>query len=711
MKRPEEMTDEELNAELASYQTASQPTQTGINMSAMKLPTGSALKSPQEMTDAELNAELAQYGAAPSEQKLDVVNEAADIPWQDRLAVKNLGGSTEDQIAYLKKNNPQLDIRDYQGDIVAKTPGETKFKKLDPTGFTTPSEFIQDLTDVGYDVTSGVLSGAAGAAGAVPGALAGFGVGGLGTAMAASGAASAGLEGLRQALGVAGGVRKDISGGEIATSGLLGGLTTGIFGGGATKGLIEKSVKNPTVVANQLKKIMDVVPESMAQDAKEALAKRVIEDSQKGLISRQLGSKITSVVSGIDENAIKKANEIASPELVAQFEGILDPAKKYTMMEISDIAEKEGVSEIGASAIETFVSAANDYKNVLQGKLRSIIQQIDVPVDSNKFRKPLEDYIDSLVKQMKNEPGGGTKATKELLDEARRAADLFGVLETPQPGVLPGAEELRRGLRTGEPLNLSAQSFYDLKNSISDRLDFNASQVALDGKPIKSKRVKEILSNINKDMGTELDELMKPFSGNENIRQDYAKLKNFQRVLGPKFKNEETALKTLRNSKTMANKVVRQNIEDFSREVVKSPVLLDLADLATVNSVFGAPSLEAVSAGGATSTGKFVRGGTIGAGVGYLGGLATGVPGAANTGAMIGGVIGGLATSPASIKQLLKVQGGLKSLVKNKKTMQLEEIVKKLNEKYAPEELKAAQQYLTPQAIPQSAWQLMRGEE
>ena len=115
--------------------------------------------------------------------------------------------------------------------------------------------------------------------------------------------------------------------------------------------------------------------------------------------------------------------------------------------------------------------------------------------------------------------------------------------------------------------------------------------------------------------------------------------------------------------------------------------------------------------GGATSTGKFVRGGTIGAGIGYLGGLATGVPGAANTGAMIGGVIGGLATSPASIKQLLKVQGGLKSLVKNKKTMQLEEIVKKLNEKYAPEELKAAQQYLTPQAIPQSAWQLMRGEE
>lgn len=709
MKRPEEMTDAELDAELASYQKASQPTQAGINMSAMKIPTGTSLKAPEEMTDAELDAELAMYGAKPQEPQLEVENVSSDIPWQDRLAVKNLGGSTEDQISYLKKNNPLLDIREYQGEIVAKTPGDKKYKKLDPTGFTNPQEFIQDLTDVGYDVASGVLTGAAGAAGAVPGALFGGGVGGIGTAMAASGAASAGLEALRQGLGVAGKVRSDISGKEIATSGILGGLTTGIFGGGATKGLVEKAVSKPGIVANQLKKVMDVIPESMTEDVKKGIAKRVIEDSQKGLISRKLGSKITSVVSGIDENAIKKANEIANPELVAQFEGMLDPAKKYTLMEISDLAEREGVGEIGASAAETFVQAINDYKNVLQNKLSSIVEKIPEPVDANRFRKPLEDYIDSLVAQMKTEPGGGLKSTKELLDEARKAADLFGVVEKPQEGVMAGAEELRRGLRSGEPLNISAKSFYDLKNSISDRLDFNASQVALDGKPIKSRRVKEILSDINKNMGDELDRLMKPFSGNENIRQDYAKLKNFQRVLGPKFRNKEIALKTLRNSKTMANKVVRQNIEEFSKDIVKSPVLLDLADLATVNSVFGSPALEAVSAGGATSTGKLVRGGTIGAGAGYLGGLATGIPGAANTGAMIGGVIGGLATSPAAVKQLLKTETGIKSLFKNKTSGQIKDIILNLNEKYAPEELKTAQQYLTPQAAVQSAWQLMGG--
>ena len=721
MKRPEEMTDAELDASLAALQSNGQPTQTGINYSAMGSPAQlktqqpqvnltAQTKLPEQMTEAELDAEIARLsGGQKQPESIEVEDVAADIPWQDRLAVKNLGGSLEDQISYLQKNNPNLDIRASDGEIVAKTPGETKFKKLDPTWSLSPSEVVQDITDIGYDVASGALTGAAGAAGAVPGALAGFGAGGIGTAMAASGAASAGLEGLRQALGVAGGVRKDISGGEIATSGLLGGLTTGIFGGGASKGLVEKATSKPEIVAKQLKKIMDVVPEGMQEDAKKALAGKIIQENQKGLISKKLGSKILSVVSGIDEQAVKKANDYASPELVAKFSEILDPSKKYTLMEISDLVEKEGAGEIGSTAIETFVTAANDYKNVLQGKIGTIIEQIDTPVDANRFRKPLEDYIDSLVNQMKTEPGGGLKSTKELLDEARKAADLFGVVETPQEGIMAGAEELRRGLRSGEPLNISAKSFYDLKNSISDRLDFQASQVALDGKPIKSKRVKEILSTINKNMGDELDSLMKPLSKNENIRQDYAKLKNFQRVLAPKFKNEETALKALSNSKTVANKVFRQNVEDFSNQVVGSPVLLDLADLASVNKVFGQPSLEAVSSGGATSTGKYVRGGTIGAGTGYLAGLLTGVPGAANSGFVIGGVLGGLATSPAAIKQVLKAQSTVKSLAKNKGTDQVKNIIKKLNDQYASESLKSAQEYLTPQAVPQSVWQIMKG--
>ena len=698
MKRPEDMTDAELSAELASYQGQAQPTQTGINMAAMR--------RPEDMTDAELAQELAGYkSGALNQEKIDISNEAADIPWQDRLIVKNLGGSVEDQVSYLRQRNPYLDIRAHEGDIIAKIPGEKKFKRLDPSWSASPQELVQDITDIGYDVGSGILTGAAGAAGAVPGALAGFGVGGLGTAVAASGAASAGLEGFRQVLGKAAGARKDISGGEIALSGILGGATTGIFGGGASKALIEKAVENPKVLTNQLKKVMEVIPEDMADDAKKAFAKQVIEDSQKGLIAKNFGSKATSLVSGIDVNSIEKANQTAAPELVARFEGILDPSKKYTMMEVSDIAQREGAGEIGAAAVKEFVGASNEYKNSLQGKLRSILQKIDIEeftVDSNKFREPLEDYIESLVEQMKTEPGGGTKATQELLDEARKAAGLFGVKEGG-----------RHGPRTEEPLNLSAQSFYDLKNSISDRLDFNASQVALDGKPIKSRRVKEILSNINKDMGTELDKLMKRFSGNENIRQDYAKLKNFQRVLGPKFKNEETALKTLGNSKTMSNKVVRKNIEDFSKEISGNKILLDLADLAMVNKTFGDAPLEAVSAGGATSTSKFLRGGTMGVGAGYLAGLSTGIPGAANTGAMIGGGLGALATSPAAIKQLLKLQGAASkaggSAVKQAKIPELKKYLLDFNEKYAADELKKAQEYLTPQAAAQSAWQMMGG--
>ena len=121
MKRPEEMTDAELDAFLLSGAAPKQ-------------------KSPEEMTDAELDAYLLSgKQAKPSQEKISVSNEAADIGWVDRLAVKNFGGSTQDQVDFLKKRysgdgNPKLEIKEYQGEIIAKKPEETSWKKLDPSG-------------------------------------------------------------------------------------------------------------------------------------------------------------------------------------------------------------------------------------------------------------------------------------------------------------------------------------------------------------------------------------------------------------------------------------------------------------------------------------------------------------------------------------------------------------------------------------------------
>src|SRR3989304_7665069 len=107
-----------------------------------------------------------EVGKAPWEME-NVVNEMhPNIDWMTRFKFKNFSIKPEVALEWLKKTQPNLEWKkDDSGEIVAKTPQETTWRKLDPKGFD-----IQDITDViGSDVPGGITQGLATAAGALGG--------------------------------------------------------------------------------------------------------------------------------------------------------------------------------------------------------------------------------------------------------------------------------------------------------------------------------------------------------------------------------------------------------------------------------------------------------------------------------------------------------------------------------------------------------------
>lgn len=151
-----------------------------------------------------------------------------ELSFGDRFKVKNFGSNTEDSIAYLRKQHPDLEFADKAGQIVAKGRGEASWRPLDPAGFD-----AQDVTDLGYDALAGFGTGLATAAGGIAGNIPGA----VGAGAASSGAAEA----LRQAIGRELGVAPEFSGQDIAIATGAGALSPVFLGSGATAGAAGKA--------------------------------------------------------------------------------------------------------------------------------------------------------------------------------------------------------------------------------------------------------------------------------------------------------------------------------------------------------------------------------------------------------------------------------------------------------------------------------------
>ena len=181
----------------------------------------------------------------------------------------------------------------------------------------------------------------------------------------------------------------------------------------------------------------------------------------------------------------------------------------------------------------------------------------------------------------------------------------------------------------------------------------------------------------------------------------------YSEYLYPLFKDKDTAFKTINNPETFRRPNLKNVIKNFDKEYNAN--LGNLTDIASTWRYFGRPAREPVGGGGGV---KVLRGGGVGGSVGYIGGLLTGIPGAASTGFAVGSGLGALASTPAAMKGVLQAEtaasGALGGIANQLRAKQIQDFVQRASQSLpAPEYTQSA---INKQAGIQSAWKLMGGK-
>jgi hypothetical protein len=561
------------------------------------------------------------------ETPAQVLNESSDIPWEDRIAVKNFGGDIQDQVNYLKQKNAErgggLEISTVGDEIVARKPGEKNWKKLDPTGITSAQEAIQDLTDVGYDLVDATLSTIATGASGLAGGILGGGVGAIPAAIAGGGAASAGLEGIRQAIGKYAfgkeGPVKEISGSDIAISGALGALPVPFVGGGASAKQIKEAVKNPSIVRRVLDNAkIEFIPEGVGiTKSQKAMARDILSQSQEGFLSK-LPKGALGGVSGVPAETLSAATDKADPVIVKSLyeKGNLklNPNKTYTNLELSDWLEKGGLDSLGRAA-EKEVDKVNTALRKTGSQIEVALnkaQKKGVTVPIAKFSQP----FDNLFMQLDS-------AAKESDSLAlREAADKISVLRNKY--FKQGVDEV------------SPKTAFALKNELADLIDFSRGPLQV------GSQLESAISSAEKGLRDSIYDKI----GGDDIRKAYAEHSDIKEGMYKFFKNKDVAVNTLKNPETLRSPTFKAEMKKFDKNYKAN--LSGLSDVAVTWKYFGRPPAQPIVGGG---SGQVWRG--AGAGAALAGSIGTALAGPMGgaLGVGLGGLAGSFATSPLAIKK------------------------------------------------------------
>ena len=322
----------------------------------------------------------------------------------DRLIAKNLATSPEVAANYLKEKHPELDVQiDPQTkEIKAKGQNEMAYRVLDPdTGIWNAGlkENLMDLGDIASDVIQGVGTGAATAAGGVVGAGAG-GVGALPGAALAGGIAGSELEGARQLLGSALGLKDNLSGKDIAIQGAAGALSPLLLGTGA-------SAANVTGKGLAGRIAGAIAPEAIVNAGDKAALQTALS-AQRGIPGRLISSGIEKIapsvggwLSGTGPQAVK---DLASnAEVVSALEK--DPTALESFVEN---AFKENSDKMN----EASKSAWNDYASHVEKALG------DKKVDVSAAADSMWSHVRDAQKEYAARPSG---ANEQALTDAYNA--------------------------------------------------------------------------------------------------------------------------------------------------------------------------------------------------------------------------------------------------------------------------------------------------
>jgi hypothetical protein len=548
-------------------------------------------------------------------------SKAADIPFADRFAVKNFGGSPETSIAYLKKNNPGLMFKqDDSGAIIAKKPEDKEWNALDPEGFD-----LQDVTDVGYDVVSGLGSGALTAAAGLGAGASTMGGAAIPAAMAAGGASSAALEALRQRIGQGLGTHEeDMNTTDLALAGGLGAVSPLLFGTGASAGKIAAKAGQEKAGQNLLGSIGQGTFKALTEGEKKTAAE-LLANSQKNIFSRMfMGSDVA-------QNASRQA-----PDVVKQALG--KAGQSLSQLDAGDTMYQKGMSDV-------VVNLANNVKDKVWNLKSGLINEFENALAKVGGVDPKPHYqaFDDLLNELKS---------SDLPIAPKQAAKLEASLDDLFFKTVEGPD--------GEPVKVAidALSGKDAMRLKQELKDLSSTFVSTDGKPVHSK---EVMMTANKAMFSISDALEQKLNeaGGKGLTGRYKDFSRIEERLEPFFDDPDRMFSFLRTANNKAKKQISQEVGKIDREYNLG--IRDVIDQIEVMNVYAKAPWNPIS-DATTSTTKTLNAARVGGTGGRLVGRATGIPGADEVLGTAGAVGLGKVLSRGAQKKVIQAKNILEDL-------------------------------------------------
>lgn len=365
-----------------------------------------------------------------SEEPEMFLEEAAPI--KGRFLVKNLSGEdSEAAIQYLARENPGFQFTTKDGRIFARAKGEKNWKALDPSSFE-----LADISDVAYDVGSGLAQTAGMIAAGLP-------TGGLGGAIA-GGAAGYGAEKLREKLGELAGVRGPEEKSGAVPAAVIGAAVPAA--GVAVRGAGKQISKLPGIES------LTGIPGD--------IYKRLVTDRGFNEYAKRIATNFDEM-----QEAIKSFTEPVLEEFRA--------AKKIageTLKKTLNTIDKELIDR-GYDGVST----KNLYK-VLQEKLRDLTPSIKTP-EAKEQVQAVKDFIKSNFYDSKgNKFDFMTMNQLQDLKEVVRSAANFDVSTSQiKPGVAKRLDSLAKAV----------------ENEITKMQDATVSQVLPEAKQLLAQQRKQ----------------------------------------------------------------------------------------------------------------------------------------------------------------------------------------------------------------------------
>lgn len=574
-----------------------------------------------------------------------VLNEAHPaIDWTERMAVKNLGTDPMSSIGYLKSRHPDMEFgQDENGDITARATGEKDWRKLDPSTLE-----WKDISDVAWDISSGIVQGVATAAGGLAGGLPG--------AMVAGSGSGAGLEAVRQYLGKLANVNQEMSGGDIGFAAGVGAAAPLLFGTGATAAQQAKYLGSSGGALNALKAAGSVGRFGMGIDTAEAGGK----------------SAVNRILTSADELLPSQALET--------------PTKQMTASAAEYLAEQQrsGLGRFGSAAREKFSGLPREDVKAVARKYDLLDKFAKEGLDPHYQKKEAE-LSEAIFKHTANAQkvvGDALAKSNTTFDAHTLAApllehkdDLLAIAETMRSdGADDAANEVvgiinkylmqkERAVPIGPtaprvPLEpLSAQNALNLKAQISDLVEYASTggYKSLEGRSPVDKRtigaLRRTAENITKAVDAAISDK------GQSVMKVYKEAKDVERLLLPKLKREGGFAKIVSDFGRKKNAGLGKRLEDLGNKIGFD--FKDIGEDAYLYKRYVDPEWTPTSGAG-TSTSKTIPVYGFGSAIGQMLSRAAGVEG---SGAFLAGAAGGAAAnaaiSPAAAKMLGRASNAL----------------------------------------------------